>query len=78
MFAFESQIIPTNHADSNQLALESALGRCGVPPHQDVTLVLLVKLGRMLGVTTFGSLMCRIFGKSGSLAARFTQCPPTT
>lgn len=38
----------------------------------DVTLVLLVKLGRMLGVTTFGSLMCRIFGKSGSLVFQLT------
>eukprot|EP00434_Breviolum_minutum_P009123 symbB.v1.2.008036.t1/scaffold490.1/size198488/7 len=38
----------------------------------DVTLMLLVRLGRMLGVTTFGSLMRRIFGKSGSLVFQLT------
>ncbi|CAE7297233.1 AVT6B [Symbiodinium natans] len=32
----------------------------------DVTLILLIKLGRQLGVSTFGSLMQRLFGKEGS------------
>ena len=32
----------------------------------DVTLVLLIRLGRHLGVSTFGSLMQRLFGKNGS------------
>eukprot|EP00438_Fugacium_kawagutii_P000844 Skav202994 [mRNA] locus=scaffold2267:686768:694717:- [translate_table: standard] len=38
----------------------------------DVTLVLLVSLGRVLNVSTFGSLMRRIFGKSGSFVFQLT------
>lgn len=38
----------------------------------DITLVLLVRMGRMLNVMTFGSLMRRIFGKSGSLVFQLT------
>ena len=37
-----------------------------------MTLVLLVTLGRLLNVTTFGSLMRRIFGKAGSLVFQMT------
>ena len=58
------------------LTLPHAFARCGpalcmlllaiLAVTTDVTLILLIRLGRHLGVSTFGSLMQRLFGKNGS------------